>query len=174
MSEALLTINREDGIMKTLIGLLAVLCLLGGGSGYGQGILSCNECRCVADNTCSDLSCTDDTGCPTFTFTAACGGTHYLKSVLTCSAGSICGECYACAILYEESTGGTIISHTLCTSGGCTDSVAVTLNSGGAYKLKTCLRKCPGYSCDGCSSCTARAYVYTTWSACNGIPACNP
>ncbi len=171
--------------MKTLKFLLMAGCLLGLelGSALGQGIESCTQCVCVADGSCdgSTSGCNgDDAGCETKTFTALCGGAYTLRYSLNCS-GSACANCFACVFLTDESGDviGSSICHGTCQNGDCTNDcgTTVTLTADAEYKLHVCKRICFSSSCENCSSCFARGYVFTGGSfstVCSSIPACNP
>ncbi len=161
--------------MKHFMFVLAVVCMCCANVIAQE---SCEACLCVADNTCDNNACWDeDSGCATLIFTCNCSGNYYLKAKLFCSSSSTCGLCYACAELFSG-TGTHINSwHTNCEPGDCEDILptTVSLTYGLEYKLKVCLRKCPGEICEECYGCTARAYLYyDDWSACDVIPACNP
>jgi hypothetical protein len=169
--------------MKTLkcVILLASMAGIGIGSALGQTILSgCSQCVCVADGSCDsdNSSCNGgDYGCEVKVFTASCSGSYKLSYSLDCS-GSTCAACFACVYL-RDSVGSLIASsicHSSCSSGDCIDSCAtsVTLTQNAEYKLYVCKRICFGGSCDSCTTCVARGYVWKSWANCGTIAACNP
>lgn len=171
--------------MKTLKFLLSAGCVLGLelGSALGQGdSFSCTQCVCVADGSCSSESSCDgsDSDCETNTFTAECTGNYTIRYSLSCS-GATCAQCFACVFL-TDSDGQLIASsicHSSCQSGDCSNNcqTTVALTADQPYNIKVCKRTCFGGSCENCSSCIARGYVYIGGqftSVCDLIPACQP
>ena len=166
--------------MKTLAYIIGLgyLLGLGMGSALGQGIESCTQCVCVADNTCDESSTcgSSEVGCGGQSFTADCSGTYKLKYVFSCS-GDTCEQCYACVYLVDGSGNFLAAAHSSCNSRDC-EGLGDTydLVSGHQYKLYVCKKVCPGGSCDDCTGCVARGYIFRNSFSldCNVIPACNP
>lgn len=147
----------------------------------GGGRDTCEQCVCVADDTCTGQDdCEDvleDESCPFVTFEAECGGTFTLKVVMTCTNGKYCETCMGCALLWDTVLEEPVYSiHSTCIEYDCDYEENLTLVSGRSYKLYVCLRSCPEVvdPCEDCESCTVRAYIYKDWDDCNYIPACNP
>ena len=168
--------------MKTLKFLLMAGCVLGLelGSALGQEAPEiCTQCICVADSSCgTESGCSSgvQTGCAFTTFNASCGGTYTLRYSLSCS-GATCNKCYAC--VYLKDINGNVVgaAHSDCTNQDCTgNGDSPTLNAGYSYTLFVCKRTCPEGSCNDCTNCVARGYVFrnTFENDCNTIPACNP
>lgn len=164
--------------MKKLGLTLVIGCVLG--MGFCADLVwadSC-ECICISDNTCSAISsCSDgnETGCNSVQFTAECSGSYSLKYDFSCS-GSVCKACFVCVFVKDGDGDVVGVCHASCQTdqcdGQCVESV--NLEKDKPYTLFVCLRNCFGLSCEDCSNCTGRGYLYKHDSDCSLSGQCNP
>ena len=68
--------------------------------------LSCQDCQCFSDNTCSTEECSVSltSNCTRNEFTPTCTGTYSILTRTYCSGGgTTCTYCYSCANIYKIS-----------------------------------------------------------------------
>lgn len=117
------------------------------------------DCPCedttvsLADLTCtSPHNCTDQDGCSSLEFEAACTGYYKLSVSLSCSGS--CSDYNVCANVYEGSALKGNCHDNPCST--CGNSCQICLISGHTYKLYVCLIACGGVEdCPSPATCTA-------------------
>ena len=148
--------------MRTFLGLVMVLSLstpLWAQEGPEQ-----EDCSCLTDSSCAEISCTGTDNCDAMQFQVRTTGTYVLRSRVLCPAGSSCYQCQACVNIYQGSQYLYNCHNANCDNEHeCEHTCNVNLTRGVTYTLYVCKSYCTGYSCDDCgSACVAEGCVSST------------
>ncbi len=121
----------------------------------------------VTDTLCSETDNICDPGygdCVTTTsafYVPATGDYTFSVSLISCFDATVCGKCLACGTIIDTNTGATTYAlHTTCEPNEREVSTEnCHLTAGVPYRIRVCLRTCPGYTCESCR-CYARAKLH--------------